>query len=50
MSQEVNTPLEDNLHEEYDDTLLKNGVRGKYVQRLAAICPAHCLPDGRSRQ
>ncbi len=36
MSQEVNTPLEDNLREEYDDTLLKNGVRGKYVQRLAA--------------
>jgi hypothetical protein len=36
MSQEVNTPLEDDLREEYDETLLKNGVRGKYVQRLAA--------------
>jgi hypothetical protein len=36
MSQEVNTPLEDELREEYDDTLLKNGVRGKYVQRLTA--------------
>jgi hypothetical protein len=34
MSQEVNTPLEDELREEYDGTLLKNGVRGKYVQRL----------------
>ena len=32
----MNTPLEDDLREEYDDTLLKNGVRGKYVQRLAA--------------
>jgi hypothetical protein len=36
MSQEVNAPLEDDLREEYDETLLKNGVRGKYVQRLAA--------------
>ena len=36
MSQEVNTPLEDDLREEYDESLLKNGVRGKYVQRLAA--------------
>ena len=36
MNQEINTPLEDNLRDEYDETLLKNGVRGKYVQRLAA--------------
>ncbi len=36
MSQEINTPLEDDLRDEYDETLLKNGVRGKYVQRLAA--------------
>jgi hypothetical protein len=36
MSQGVNTPLEDDLREEYDETLLKNSVRGKYVQRLAA--------------
>jgi hypothetical protein len=36
MSQEVNAPLKDDLREEYDETLLKNGVRGKYVQRLAA--------------
>jgi hypothetical protein len=36
MNQEVNTPLEDELREEYDETLLKNGVRGKYVQRLTA--------------
>ncbi len=36
MNQEINTPLEDDLRDEYDETLLKNGVRGKYVQRLAA--------------
>jgi hypothetical protein len=36
MSQEIKTPLEDDLRDEYDETLLKNGVRGKYVQRLAA--------------
>ncbi len=36
MSQEINTPLEDDLRDEYDESLLKNGVRGKYVQRLAA--------------
>ena len=36
MNQEANTPLEDDLREEYDETLLKNRVRGKYVQRLAA--------------
>lgn len=36
MRQEVNTPLEDELRAEDDETLLKNGVRGKYVQRLAA--------------
>lgn len=35
MSQEINTPLEDDLRDEYDETLLRNGVRGKYVQRLA---------------
>ena len=36
MSQEINTPLDDDLRDEYDESLLKNGVRGKYVQRLAA--------------
>ena len=36
MSQEIKTPLEDDLRDEYDETLLKNGIRGKYVQRLAA--------------
>ncbi len=36
MNQEANTPLEDELREEYDETLLTNGVRGKYVKRLAA--------------
>jgi hypothetical protein len=35
MNQEVHEPLEDDLRDEYDATLLKNGVRGKYVQRLA---------------
>lgn len=36
MSQEINTSFEDDLRDEYDETLLKNGIRGKYVQRLAA--------------
>lgn len=33
MKQKVETPLDDELRPEYDETLLKNGVRGKYVQR-----------------
>ncbi len=37
MSQAVNrTPLDDDLRAEYDETVLKNGVRGKYAQRYAA--------------
>ncbi|MBC7810943.1 MAG: hypothetical protein H7175_07355 [Burkholderiales bacterium] len=36
MQHNNNNPLEDNLRDEYDETVLKNGVRGKYVQRLAA--------------
>lgn len=36
MNQEIKTPLDDDLCDEYDETSLKNGVRGKYVQRLAA--------------
>ena len=36
MNQEVKTPLDDDLRDEYDETVLKNGVRGKYVQRIAA--------------
>ncbi|HYN89248.1 MAG TPA: hypothetical protein VER55_11985 [Ardenticatenaceae bacterium] len=36
MTQEINTPLEDDLRDEYDESLLKHGVRGKYEQRLAA--------------
>lgn len=36
MNQEMKTPLDDDLRDEYDETVLKNGVRGKYVQRLAA--------------
>ena len=35
MNQEADTQLTDELREEYDETLLKNGVRGKYAQRLA---------------
>lgn len=30
------TELNDELRPEYDDTLLKNGVRGKYAERYAA--------------
>lgn len=33
MKQKVETPLDDELRPEYDETLLKNGVRRKYVQR-----------------
>lgn len=36
MNQDSKTPLDDDLRDEYDQTVLKNGVRGKYVQRLAA--------------
>src|SRR5947209_5895002 len=37
MNQEVNTPPpDDELRAEYDETVLKNGVRGKYAQRYAA--------------
>lgn len=33
MKAKIETPLEDELRPEYDETLLKNGVRGKYVSR-----------------
>ena len=36
MKQKVETPLDDELRPEYDETVLKNGVRGKYVQRYKA--------------
>lgn len=36
MNQETETQLDDELHEEYDENALKNGVRGKYAQRLAS--------------
>ena len=36
MNQDNNAPREDDLRDEYDENVLKNGVRGKYVQRLAA--------------
>jgi hypothetical protein len=36
MNQDNKTPLDDDLRDEYDATVLQNGVRGKYVQRLAA--------------
>jgi hypothetical protein len=35
MNQDSNIPFDDDLREEYDETVLKNGVRGKYAQRLA---------------
>ena len=38
--------LDDNLRPEYDETLLKDGVRGKYAQRYAAGTNLICLaPD-----
>ncbi len=33
MKDKVETPLDDELRAEYDETLLKDGVRGKYVAR-----------------
>lgn len=34
MNQANDDQLKDDLRSEYDKTLLKNGVRGKYIQRL----------------
>jgi uncharacterized DUF497 family protein len=36
MKAKVETPLDDELRPEYDETLLKDGVRGKYVERYRA--------------
>ena len=36
MSPEITRRLYDDLREEYDESLLKNGVRGKYAQQYAA--------------
>lgn len=33
MKAKVGTPLDDELRPEYDETLLKDGVRGKYTSR-----------------
>ena len=35
MNQEAEAQLDDELRDEYDEKALKNGVRGKYAQRLA---------------
>ncbi len=36
MSQEIQTPLDDDLRDEYDETVLTHGVRGTYTARIAA--------------
>lgn len=36
MSNELNTPFDDDLRDKYDETSLQYGVRGKYMQRLAS--------------
>lgn len=36
MNQETSIPRGDDLRAEYDETSLKNGVRGKYASRYAA--------------
>jgi len=36
MNPKIETPMDDELRPEYDETLLKNPVRGKYVQRYRA--------------
>ena len=33
MKSKIETPLDDELRPEYDETVLKDGVRGKYVDR-----------------
>ena len=33
MKDKVETPLDDELRPEYDETVLKDGIRGKYVAR-----------------
>lgn len=33
MKNKIETPLDDELRPEYDEALLRNGVRGKYVHR-----------------
>ncbi|NUO81921.1 hypothetical protein HUU05_17755 [candidate division KSB1 bacterium] len=33
MKAKVETPLDDELRPEYDETVLKDGVRGKYAER-----------------
>ena len=35
MMTDITTP-NDELHPEYDETLLKNGIRGKYAEQYAA--------------
>jgi hypothetical protein len=45
MKRKVETPLDDELRPEYDETLLKNGVRGKYVQRYRAGVSVVLDPD-----
>ena len=36
MNHEIPTPFDDDLRDEYDETSLQHGIRGKYVQRLAS--------------
>ena len=33
MKEKIETPLDDELRPEYDETILKDGVRGKYTSR-----------------
>jgi hypothetical protein len=45
MKRKIETPLDDELRPEYDENLLKNGVRGKYVQRYRAGVSVVLDPD-----
>lgn len=36
MSQDIPTPLDDDLRDDYDETVLTHGVRGKYAARMGA--------------
>lgn len=46
MNRGVDSPMDDDLRPEYDETVLKAGVRGKYAERyVAATKLVRLAPD-----
>jgi hypothetical protein len=46
MNQEVGSTVDDDLRPEYDETILRGGVRGKYAEWYAAATkPVRLAPD-----